>query len=155
MTTTSADLTALVLVDTNVLLAATDRSRARHEAAIRFLTEDERDLAISPQIVREYLAISTRPVEVNGLGMTATDAIANLEQFLGTMTLLSEGSGSTAHLLALIGSRSALGKQVHDANVVAVALAHQAIAIVADNAKHFVRFASLVAIEELGTAVER
>jgi len=113
------------------------------------LSLDERGLAISPQIVREYLAVTTRPVERNGLGMSGGDAVANVEQFLGAMMILSEGSGTTAKLLALIGMRSALGKQVHDANVVAVALAHSATAIVTDNPRHFRRFASTIVIEDL------
>jgi len=150
MTTTSVESGSLVVVDTNVLLAATDRSRERHDAATRFLSLDERDLAISPQIVREYLAVTTRPVDVNGLGMSGGDAVANVEQFLGAMMILAEGSGTTAKLLALIGITSALGKQVHDANVVAVALAHDAAAIVTDNPRHFARFASTIAIEDLG-----
>jgi len=150
MTTTSVESASLVVVDTNVLLAATDRSRARHDAATRFLGLDERDLAISPQIVREYLAVTTRPVDVNGLGMSGGDAVANVEQFLGAMMILSEGSGTTAKLLALIGTRTAVGKQVHDAHVVAVALAHNATAIVTDDPGHFARFASTIAIEDLG-----
>ena len=38
---------------------------------------------------------------------------------------------------------------MHDANVVAVALAHGAAAIVTDNRRHFSRFADLIAIEGL------
>ena len=150
MTTTSGELASLVVVDTNVLLAATDRSRESHEAATRSLQLDDRNLAITPQIVREYLAVTTRPLDVNGLGMPANDAIANVEQFLDAMTILSEGPGTTAKLLALVGQTSALGKQVHDANVVAVALSHRATAILTENTRHFARFASLIPIEGLG-----
>ncbi len=44
MTTTGGDPVALVVVDTNVLLSATDRSRDRHLAATRFLDHDVRQL---------------------------------------------------------------------------------------------------------------
>ncbi|MDT0203301.1 PIN domain-containing protein [Nocardioides sp. AE5] len=148
--TTSADLLALVVVDTNVLLAATDRSRAAHQAATDFLNEDLRRLALTPQIAREYLAVSTRPIEANGFGLSGKDAADNLEQFLDDMELLAEGISTTRQLIELIGDRSAAGKQVHDANVVAVALAHQAKAIVTDNTRHFARFAPLIAVENLG-----
>lgn len=50
---TSADATTLVVVDTSVLLAATDRSRLSHSAATDLLNEDERRVATTPQIVRE------------------------------------------------------------------------------------------------------
>ena len=152
MTTTSADPALLVVVDTNILLAATDRSRECHRAATDFLNEDERRLAVSPQIVREYLAVTTRPVEANGFGFSGADAVANVEQFLDDMELLGEDATSTRRLLELIGQASGAGKQVHDANVVAVTLAHRAAAIVTDNTRHFSRFAHLIAIEGLADA---
>lgn len=150
--TMSAEPVALVVIDTNVLLAATDRSRAAHEAATRFLNDDERRLALTPQIVREYLAVTTRPGEVNGFGLPGDDAVANVEQFLDDMELLSEDISTTRRLMGLIGARSTAGRQVHDANVVAVALTHQATSIVTDNMRHFSRFADLISVESLGAA---
>lgn len=148
----SAESQPAVLVDTNVLLSATDRDRAGHHKAVRFLTADERHQAISPQIVREYLAVSTRPVDANGLGLSPSEASANVEQFLDVMTLLTEGPATTAKLLELIGDVPVLGEQIHDANLVAVALVNAAAAIVTDNTRHFSRFASLIAIEDLDAA---
>lgn len=107
---------------------------------------------MSPRIVREYLAVVTRPVEVNGFGLSAEDAVANVEQLLDDMELLPEDAGTTHRLVDLVAHGSAVGKQVHDANVVAVALAHQAGAIVTGNTRHFSRFADLMAIESLVAA---
>lgn len=64
----SADPAARVVVDTNVLLAATDRSRRTHAKATDFLNSDERELCVTPQIVREYLAVATRPRDASGFG---------------------------------------------------------------------------------------
>lgn len=125
--------------------------RTAHEAATGFLNEDVRRLALTPQIVREYLAVSTRPVEVNGFGLPGDDAVANVEQFLEDMELLPEGVSTTRRLMDLIAERSAPGKQIHDANVVAVALVHRASAIVTDNTRHFARFTDLIGVEGLGT----
>jgi len=148
MTTTSADRPPLVVVDTNVLLAATDRSRDHHDAATRFLNEDIRQLAVCPQIVREYLAVASRPVAVNGLGLSGEDAVANVGQLLEGMRVLTEGPATTASLMNLMAGPTA-GKQVHDANVVAVALAHRAVAVVTDNTRHFSRFADVMGVESL------
>jgi predicted nucleic acid-binding protein len=149
MTTTSAESTPIVVVDTNVLLAATDRSRDHHGAATRFLNEDVRRLAVSPQIVREYLAVASRPVAVNGLGLSGEDAVANVHELLEGLEVLTEGPATTTSLMDLVVTGPAVGKQVHDANVVAVALAHRAVSIVTDNSRHFARFAHLLAIEEV------
>lgn len=147
--TMSAEASALVVVDTNVLLAATDESRAAHSSAIALLQEDERRLALTPQIVREYLAVATRPLEANGFGLSGAHAAANVSQFLDDMSLLSEDITSVGRLMDLVARGSAAGKQVHDANIVAVALAHRATAIVTDNVRHFSRFADLIVIEGL------
>ena len=149
MTTMNADVTALVVVDTNILLAATDRSRDTHQAATAFLNTDERRLALTPQIVREYFAVATRPVQANGLGLPSENAVANIEQFLEDMELLDETLPTTSRLLDLLIQRPATGKQVHDANIVAVAVTHKASTIVTDNIAHFLRFAGLIDIENL------
>lgn len=75
------------MVDTNVLLAATHRNRECHRAATEFLNEDERRPAVSPHIVGEYLAVTTRPVAANGFGFSGADAVANVEQSLDDMEL--------------------------------------------------------------------
>lgn len=140
----------LVVVDTNVLLSASDRSRSSHEAALRLLRDDPRDLHVTPQVVREYLAVATRPPEANGLGLPHARAVENVRGLLTSLGLLAEGAGSTGRLLDLVGSAAATGRQVHDANIVAVALAHGASAVVTDDARHFARFAEHLTIESLG-----
>ncbi|HQF02905.1 MAG TPA: PIN domain-containing protein [Phycicoccus sp.] len=151
-TMTSGDQRPLVIVDTNVLLAATDASRGSHVAATEFLRLDPRSVALTPQIVREYLVVATRPPEVNGLGLSPARAAANVEEFLGIATLLREGMASTSRLLTFMADGLSSGKQVHDANVVACALAHGVAAIVTDNVRHFARFAPLIDIEALAEA---
>lgn len=149
-----ADLPALIVVDTTVLLAATDESRAVHATATRFLDHDARRHAVTPQIVREYLAVATRPLDANGLGLAGAAACANVDMLLQDMTLLPEDVTSVRHLKELMAHGSVTGKQVHDATIVAVALGGHASTIVTDNTRHFVRFSDLIAVETLepGTA---
>ncbi len=51
--------------------------------------------------------------------------------------------------MGLIRDSSTAGKRVHDADIVAVALASGARAIVTDNPRHFDRFGSLIEIAPL------
>jgi hypothetical protein len=56
--------------------------------------------------------------------------------------------------MELMEAGSSVGKQVQDANVVAVALAHRASAIVTDSTRHFARFGHLIAVQDVdGTTV--
>ncbi|MDO5619416.1 type II toxin-antitoxin system VapC family toxin [Kocuria sp.] len=146
---TNASPTDLVVVDTNVLITATSRARTAHREALDLLNFDTRRLAITSQIMREYLATATRPAEANGLGMSGAFAVENLDQLLEDMVLLPENSASASRLKHMIQRENAQGKQVHDANVVAVALEHGANAIVTANIRHFQRFSDLIAIEPL------
>ncbi len=70
-----------VMLDTNVLLAATDESRTEHHAALTILNDwpaGATTLCASGQILREYLAVATRPADRNGLGLKLSDALGNV-----------------------------------------------------------------------------
>jgi len=70
-----------VLLDTNVLLTATTPALALHEAALEILNagSDRGALVTSGQVLREYLVVATRPVEVNGLGLSPEELHTRLE----------------------------------------------------------------------------
>lgn len=62
-----------ILVDTNVLLAATTPGRSLHSAALEVLNEWPNggvSLLTSGQILREYLVVATRPASSNGLELS-------------------------------------------------------------------------------------
>ena len=55
----------ILFADTNVFLSATDRSREHHAEARELLQAagaGKAVLAVSGQIIREYLVVATRPV---------------------------------------------------------------------------------------------
>ena len=75
--------------------------------------------------------------------------MSNLREFLSDMEIVGENADTTNRLLSLVSQGPAAGKQVHDANIVAVALGASAVAIVTDNIRHFERFTDLIAVEPL------
>lgn len=132
-----------VVIDTNVLLAATDEGRADHDDAIGSLNawpELGMTLYSSGQILREYLAVTTRPVAQNGLGITRLDAVANVRRLRTRLHLLAEDEKVADRLLELLDVVECAGKQVHDANVVATALVHGVNTIATLNVADFARF---------------
>lgn len=93
-----------VFMDTNVLLSATAAGRedhaiardlfgAAHDAGVHF--------ALCGQILREYLVVATRPVDVNGLGMATGDELSNVEWFRRRMIVLEETESVLDQLLRL------------------------------------------------------
>jgi predicted nucleic acid-binding protein len=155
MATRVADLSIVpdrVVLDTNVLLAATDESRAEHRDALMVLNDwasVRTDLCTSGQVLREYLAVATRPAENNGLGLNLTDALGNVRAIRERTTLLAENSKVADRLLGLLADVECTGKQVHDANLVATMLVHGVSAMVTMNLADFARFAGQVSLIRL------
>lgn len=137
------------VLDTNVLLAATDEGRDEHEPAIAALNEWPASgtvLYTSGQILREYLAVTTRPVDHNGLGLAQPDAVANVRVLQARLRLLAETGKVAERLLELLDEVDCAGKQVHDANVVATMLVHGIDTVVTLNVGDFSRFAEHVSV---------
>ena len=133
----------ILFLDTNVLLTATDRSRPDHLSARRLLSLARRGgfhLAVSGQVVREYLVVATRPTNANGLGLGVPDALRNVAQFRRRTVLLDENEAVSNRLTALIASCATAGKRIHDANIVATMLTHGIALLVTQNREDFEGF---------------
>ncbi len=142
------------VLDTNVLLAATDQARQEHEQAVAALNVWPASglvLYTSGQILREYLAVATRPVDQNGLGMARPDAIANVRALRERLNLLAEDVKVSNRLLELLDTVECTGKQVHVANVVATMLVHGIDTVVTMNIDDFARFGDHVHVADLRT----
>lgn len=147
MSSTATMVADRALLDTNVLLAATDEGRPDHVAALSVLNEWPTGgtvLYTSGQIVREYLSVATRLIKLNGLGLSRPDAIANARTLRGRLGLLGESHKVNDRLLELLDDIDCTGKQVHDANVVATMLVHGIDTLVTLNRSDFARFEALV-----------
>jgi predicted nucleic acid-binding protein len=144
-----------VLVDTNVLLAATAPRRPLHDAALAVLNDWPNRgivLAASSQVLREYLAVATRPVEANGLGLDTDDALANVAALRNRMRLLVESEPVWDRLRALLAAYGCKGKQVHDANLVATAISAGVTRLVTANVRDFARFRAELEVIDLAAS---
>jgi predicted nucleic acid-binding protein len=142
------------MLDTNVLLAATDEGRAEHHQAVTIINNwpgRGTTLYTSGQIMREYLTVATRPAGNNGLGLTLADALANARALRRRTSLLAEDRKVADRLLALLNDIACGGKQVHDANVVATMLVHGIDTLVTINLDDFTRFGRHVRLVGAGT----
>ena len=141
-----------ILFDTNVLLSATAPAREFHALALRALNDWPNEgvgICTSGQVLREYLVVATRAVEVNGLGLSVADALANRDALETRMRFLDETHGVSIRLRELVQSSACVGKHVHDANVVATALAHGVERILTANVDDFLRFRDFIEVVPL------
>ena len=141
-----------VVVDTNVLLAATAPSRGLHRQALSVLNDWPNRgvrLCLSGQILREYLVVATRPPAHNGLGLSVQDALANASALVDRVRLLNEDERVALRLRTLVGEAACSGARIHDANVVATALVHGVGSIVTANVTDFRPFRPQLAVLDL------
>ena len=134
-------------VDTNVLVYATATSapfRDRARAALVRLAADEQ-LWVSRQILREYVAVMTRP-QTWGRALSLAEAMTDAAVFERRFTVLEDGQLVWDQLMDLSRRYSFGGRQVHDANVVATMLAHGERRLLTFNEADFRRFTPLIEV---------
>jgi predicted nucleic acid-binding protein len=138
-----------VVLDTNVLIAATDQGRSEHARAMAALNDwpaAGTTLYTSGQILREYLTVATRPAEKNGLGLGQLDALKNARTLRSRMSFVEENAKVVQRLMALLDDVECAGKQIYDAHVVATMLTHGVDTIVTANVDDFTRYKDYVSI---------
>lgn len=136
----------LILLDTNILLTATDRSRQGFEEARELFTralELGVHLCVSGQIIREYLVVATRPIEVNGLGLSPSEAVHNIHSFTRRLVFLEESELVSSELLSLIQKHELNGKRIHDTNIVALMHVEHINTIISCNPEDFSPFSHI------------
>jgi len=132
-----------LLVDTCVLLEASNRAREQHEAA-REVIERHEALVFPAQVAREFLVVATRPPHANGLGLALPQALESLAGFREHIRLLPEEKPLLPALLGLLARVPSVGWRIHDAQLVAAALVHHVPRLLTLNRDDFRDFAGQV-----------
>jgi predicted nucleic acid-binding protein len=132
------------LLDTSILARLANTADPFHTIAAQAVFElHRRDelLHITPQNLVEFRNMATRPRAANGLGLSPAEAEAKAAVFEGSFPLLQEDPAIFVGWKALVGALGIIGKQVHDARLVAVCHAHAVTHLLTFNVAHFVRMA--------------
>jgi predicted nucleic acid-binding protein len=101
------------------------------------------ELVISTQILREYLAASTRPSPTN---LPLNDILTNINVFQTQFQVVNDNLAVLAILTHLCQVFTVAGKQIHDANIVATMQVYQVNYLLTHNSADFKRFDSLITI---------
>ncbi len=137
-----------MFVDTNVLVNARFIEAPDHEAArasLESAIEKPEALRISRQILREYLAVVTRP-QAWPVAISRDDALDDLNRFAAAFEVLEDGPVVTDRLIALCRQTPVGGKQIHDANIVATMLAYGERRLLTFNTADFRRYADRIVL---------
>jgi len=133
------------LVDTPLLMRMANRADVHYavaETAVETLRQQGETLHIAPQNLIEFRNGATRPVEANGLGLSPSVVEAQAEAFEQKFLLLPETPDIYPAWKALVQAAGVVGKQVHDARLVAVCHVYGITHILTFNVRHFARLAA-------------
>jgi predicted nucleic acid-binding protein len=138
-------------IDTNILIFAnlpTHPLQAVAAARLLALATAGAELWVSRQVLREYVAGMTRPRTFTGSTTTAA-LVADVQRFQRTFRVAEDNAAITAGLLSLMSAVTVIGRQVHDANIVATMLDHSIPNLLTDNTADFARFGTYITVVPL------
>ena len=131
-----------MFADTNILVNARFAEASDHHRARGWLESalnDPEPLRISRQIIREYLAVVTRP-QTWMVPLTSEQVLADVNRMHRDFEILEDGLAVTETLLTLFRETPVGGRQIHDANIVATMLAHGERRLLTFNTADFRRY---------------
>ena len=131
-----------MFIDTNILISSRFPHAPDHDVARTSLDDailGDEPLRISRQVVREYLAVVTRPQSWR-VGIDREEAVDDANSLLANFEVLEDGHEVTEVLLSLCRAIPVGGRQIHDANIVATMLAHGERRLLTFNTRDFRRF---------------
>lgn len=133
------------LLDTNLLARMANAADPQHAVATHAVSELHRQgrvLSLTPQNLIEFRNLATRPLAMNGLGLAAPAAEAVAARFESRFTLLPDTPAIYPAWKVMVSALGVIGKQVHDARLVAVCHVHAVTHLLTFNVGHFTRFAT-------------
>ncbi len=135
-------------VDTGILLRALHNTLPLHNEArtlIRQMWNDDIDLWINRQVIREYLVQATHPRTFTQ-PLTLEQIMMHMQSIQFLFRIADDTREVTAQLLELLKTYPTGGKQVHDANIIATRLVYGIDTLLTINIEDMKRFADRVKI---------
>lgn len=130
-------------VDTNVLLRSIDDGHPAHapaRAALLKIRDQGEAAAIFPQNLIEFWAVATRPAANNGLGWSVERAKQELANLKKHFVMLADSDTVLNEWERLVLRYGVIGKQAHDAHLVASMIVHGVTHLLTFNDADFTRY---------------
>jgi predicted nucleic acid-binding protein len=134
------------LIDTSLLARLANSSDAQHDVAVDAVLKLHRlgeVLHITPQVLIEFRNVATRSTNLNGLGLSIADAETQAAGFESLFSLLADSPDIYSTWKGIVEALGVIGKQVHDARLVAVCHVYGVTHLLTFNTTHFARLAAI------------
>lgn len=139
-----------IQVDTNILLRSAEPSHPTHHIAVnsvKVLLDNNTRVCLIAQNLIEFWNVATRPIENNGFGWTPAKTDVEISRLESLLTILPDTHSIFREWRKLVIDNSVIGKQVHDARIVAAMNVHRVTKLLTFNLKDFKRFQHIILID--------
>jgi predicted nucleic acid-binding protein len=136
-------------LDTNILARSVEPDHPMHgpaNLAIEMLASGSESICVMAQSLYEFWVVATRPREQNGLGLSAVEAQARLDEFQKLFTLKTDRPEIYAEWKQLVTQHSVMGKPAHDARIAAAMKVHGITHLLTFNVGDFKRFQQITVV---------
>ena len=139
----------IYLIDSNIVLRFVNFKDPLHstiEQSVDKLQINGDEVVITPQTLVEFWVVATRPINVNGLGMTTEEAKLEMERLELLFRVLPENQQIFDEWKTLVATHKVSGKPAHDTRIVAAMLVHKITYILTLNPSDFKRYTEISAV---------
>jgi predicted nucleic acid-binding protein len=139
-----------VLLDTNIpgrmAEAGHPQQQIAVEAVAALITRGDSSCLV-PQVLYEFWVVATRPLSSNGLELSPAEADAEISRLEKLYPVFQDSPAIYAEWRRIVAAHHVLGKNAHDARLVAAMIVHGITHILTFDASHFSRFPGIVALD--------
>lgn len=114
--------------------------------SVSILATRRDELHVVAQNLIEFWAVATRPIIDNGLGLTVAQAEQELTKLKALFTILPDTADILSEWERLVIKHQVLGKQAHDARLVAAMSVHNLTNLLTFNDGDFKRFTEIIVV---------
>jgi predicted nucleic acid-binding protein len=137
-----------VFIDTNMLLYVKSNKSPFHGAAVKKiddLLDQEVEIWISRQVIREYITNATRPTNPFRAS-NVSNLVLDIREILNNFEVADETNNVTENLLNILQKVTVQGSQIYDANIVATMQAYGIKEILTHNVADFTRYNAFITV---------
>jgi predicted nucleic acid-binding protein len=138
-----------VLLDTNILTRMVQPAHPVHRiatGAVDALRRRGDQLCVVPQNLYEFWVVATRPTQDNGMGLTTSQAAAELGNVKSLFTFLMDMPELYSKWENLVSTLDVKGKPAHDARLVAAMQVHAIEGLLTFDSSDFARYPGVVVL---------
>jgi predicted nucleic acid-binding protein len=139
-----------ILLDTNILSRMAQPGHGQHHAALDATDALQRRgdvLCLVPQVIYEFWVVATRPVAVNGLGLAVSVVANEVSRLKSIFPLLADTASIFDEWERLVTTQQIVGKNAHDARLVAAMAVHGITHLLTFNTGDFARYPGITALD--------